>query len=350
MNWMARNFHKNGLNENSFCLLSDLSRAQGGEWQYFVQNYLRTKAINLCQGAFQQYVALSGLLVLLRISIIYRLMVSCNVLGRPSFCGCVITRPNIIQSGIKCWIRWRTLTSYRLKDPSNYSFKPQRARPPPGLTTVVRSRVRLVSDYDRVWPLHVRLVLIKRITKLRNKSENNLNLDQKWYIKNSDRRVCFAFLFRVGDYLFVNGAPLFCSAVRGSTLQIYETFSPGKWKTYKRNSVSVVTLRILQGGRDFIASIHGSTVSDTSRHTYHDDPVDKEARDCENWPGLNKEQDDNYRKRTTTPTLSTKLFDTPLSDPGFGISCVSTGTLTRVIPTYLLITYDSIILMRTSAD
>lgn len=99
---------------------------------------------------------------------------------------------------------------------------------PPGPTTVVLKRIIRATDDEKAFPMSARNYLVKRATELRQGADKNLQLAQRRYRKDYDRRVCLAIIFRVGGYVFLDTAPLFYLAAERSASKGYHKLLPRK--------------------------------------------------------------------------------------------------------------------------
>lgn len=77
-----------------------------------------------------------------------------------------------------------------------------------------------------VSPMYARLELIDCATDFRKEADKKQDLAQSRYIKDNDLRACFAPIFRVGDYVFLDRPALFPLTLERSVFERYNKILP----------------------------------------------------------------------------------------------------------------------------
>lgn len=137
--------------------------------------------------------------------------------------------------------------------------------PPPGPATVSPSHANLVTNDDMASSMYARLKLIKRATDVRQEADKNLRLELRQYKNDYSRRIRFAPVFLVGDYIFLNRPPLSLSDAERRTSEGYNQLLLRKQGPYIVIGVNKTSLRILQDALENVVSNHRATLSPTSR-------------------------------------------------------------------------------------
>lgn len=146
--------------------------------------------------------------------------------------------------------------------------------------TAVARHSNLATYDDMRSPMSVRLEIIKRATEFLREADKTLTLAQRRYKKSHVRRVLFANLFRVADFVFFV-RPHFSSFVtERSALEGYNTLLARKQWPHKLTDASYNTLRNLQNSLSNAVSIHRDSVSSTPKCHCNNDPYGKKERCC----------------------------------------------------------------------
>lgn len=94
--------------------------------------------------------------------------------------------------------------------------------------TVSSRRTNRPTDDDKALPTSEKMDNIKRATDLCQEANKNLILAPGLYTKEYNRRVCFAPIFLVGDYILLDWPPLFRSDVEPSAFKGYKNITQKK--------------------------------------------------------------------------------------------------------------------------
>lgn len=142
-------------------------------------------------------------------------------------------------------------------------------------------------------PMYVRMVLSKRGTDLCQEADQNLKPAQKRYKKYYDRRVGFAPIFCVGEYVFLDRPHIFRLVMESSASGGYNKLLTRKQELHNMNCVGGITLQILRDGLKNTSYIPSSTFSFTLTRSCDDEPADKEDHFSEEEHHSDREFDEN---------------------------------------------------------